>query len=120
MLVLTGMPVWRGDQADLKGMLDDRHLAPVGLAGELEHCAETRQSYVMPLAGLHHRDSDFISVGHLTTCYVALLGVVELGDGVVEPLQRCSVCGEITLLLRVARCADRHLDLLQRSGFGGR
>jgi hypothetical protein len=41
-----------------------------------------------------------------------LLGVVELGDGVIEPLQRRPVAAEVALLLRVTRHADRCLDLL--------
>src|ERR1700677_3388027 len=45
-----------------------------------------------------------------------LLSVVVFGDGVVEALQRCTVRSEIALLLRVARRADRCLDLLQGGG----
>src|ERR1700761_92311 len=41
-----------------------------------------------------------------------LLGVVVFGDGVVETLQRRTVAGEIALLLRVFRGAERGLNLL--------
>src|SRR6516164_10516 len=41
-----------------------------------------------------------------------LLGAVVLVDRVVQPLQRSTVAGEITLLLRIPRSADRRLDLL--------
>src|SRR5579884_3780915 len=51
---------------------------------------------------------------------VALLGAVELVDGVVEALQCGAVGGEVALLLRVARRTDRRLNLFQRGGLGGR
>jgi hypothetical protein len=65
MLVLAGVPVRRGEQAHLEGMLDDGHLAPVGFAGELEHRSKTRKRNVFPFAGLHDRHRNLIDVGHL-------------------------------------------------------
>src|ERR1700761_2950639 len=52
MLILTGVPVRRGEQADLERMLDDGHLPAVGLAGQLEHLPENGQRGIIAYTGL--------------------------------------------------------------------
>jgi hypothetical protein len=82
MLVLTSVPVCCGEYADLEGMLNDGHLAPVGLAGELEHRSKTREGDVFPFAGLHDRHRNLIDVGHLR-CLLA---------GASAIIWRCCTC----------------------------
>ena len=51
MLVLAGVPVRRGEQADLEGMLDDGHLAPVGLLDSLNTAPKPGSATYSPSPG---------------------------------------------------------------------
>jgi hypothetical protein len=65
MLILACVPVRRGEQAHLEGMLDDGHLAAVGAAGELEHSPKPRERYVLSFSGLHDRHRNVVHIGHV-------------------------------------------------------
>src|SRR6202044_2511326 len=82
MLVLTSVPVRRGEYADLEGMLDDGHLAPIGFAGELEHRSKTRQGDVLPFPGLNNGHRNLIAVAHL--------GCLRAGASAIT--WRCCTC----------------------------